>query len=158
MRSRRQHDGLCRQNKAGMISTVASPQLPVWPEMTLTPYHAKYFAHELMRRCPSDSVERFAGALVDAQVDLNPHQIEAALFAFRSPSEEVGESRTLLVMCSAFRGKADRYPNLTIKKIPKAVLARCEWGHDDYSLQIENLPKPPKKPRSFLFEEMEETA
>jgi len=73
-------------------------------------------------------------------------------------SEEVGESRTLLVMCSAFRGKADRYANLTIKKIPKAVLARCEWGHDDYSLQIENLPKPPKKPRSFLFEEMEETA
>ncbi|MHB8900168.1 MAG: site-specific DNA-methyltransferase [Thermoguttaceae bacterium] len=73
-------------------------------------------------------------------------------------SEEVGESRTLLVMCSAFRGKADRYPNLTIKKIPKAVLTRCEWGHDDYSLQIENLPKPPKKAKSFLFEEMEETA
>lgn len=58
-------------------------------------------------------------------------------------SDEVGEGRTLLVLCSAFRGKADRYPNLTIKKIPKTVLSRCEWGHDDYSLKIENLPKAP---------------
>jgi adenine-specific DNA-methyltransferase len=58
-------------------------------------------------------------------------------------SDEVGEERSLLVMCSAFRGKADRFPNLTIKKIPKTVLSRCEWGHDDYSLKIENLPKAP---------------
>ena len=53
--------------------------------MNLTPYHAKFFAHELTRRCPSDSVEKLAGALVDAQVDLNPHQVDAALFAFRPP-------------------------------------------------------------------------
>src|SRR6202162_1194088 len=50
----------------------------------LTHYHAKYFAYELTKRCPSDSAEKLAGALVDAQVDLNPHQVEAALFAFRS--------------------------------------------------------------------------
>lgn len=55
-------------------------------------------------------------------------------------SEEVGEDRTLLVCCSAFRCKADRFPNLTLKKIPKMVLSRCEWGHDDYSLNVENLP------------------
>ncbi|MDC8450208.1 MAG: site-specific DNA-methyltransferase [Nitrospira sp.] len=61
-------------------------------------------------------------------------------------SDEVGEGRTLLVMCSAFRGKPDKYPNLTIKKIPKTVLSRCEWGHDDYSLKIENLPKAPLPP------------
>jgi adenine-specific DNA-methyltransferase len=62
-------------------------------------------------------------------------------------SDEVGESRSLLVMCGAFRVKSlDEYPNLTVKKIPKAVLARCEWGHDDYSLEIENLPtRPPEK-------------
>jgi adenine-specific DNA-methyltransferase len=60
-------------------------------------------------------------------------------------SDEVGEHRTLLVMCSAFRAKADRYPNLTIKKIPTAVLSRCEWGRDDYSLKVENLPKAPPK-------------
>jgi adenine-specific DNA-methyltransferase len=61
-------------------------------------------------------------------------------------SDEVGENRSLLVMCSAFRAKADRYPNITIKKIPTAVLSRCEWGHNDYSLKVENLPKPPPKP------------
>lgn len=60
-------------------------------------------------------------------------------------SDEVGPERSLLVLCSAFRGKADRYPNLTVKKIPKQVLTRCEWGHDDYSLKVENLPKAPPK-------------
>ena len=58
-------------------------------------------------------------------------------------SDEVGADRTLLVLCTAFRGKPDRYPNLTVNKIPKQVLSRCEWGHDDYSLQVENLPKAP---------------
>jgi adenine-specific DNA-methyltransferase len=69
-------------------------------------------------------------------------------------SDEVGTGRTLLALCAAFRGKADRYPNLTIKKIPRAVLSRCEWGHDDYSLQVENLPKAPQKPgQQALFAE-----
>jgi adenine-specific DNA-methyltransferase len=65
-------------------------------------------------------------------------------------SEEVGPERTLLVLCTAFRGKSDRFPNLTVKKIPTQVLSRCEWGHDDYSLQVENLPKapPPAPPMS----------
>lgn len=61
-------------------------------------------------------------------------------------SDEVGDNRSLLICCSAFRGKRDAYPNLTVKKIPKAVLSRCEWGKDDYSLQVENLPKAPPKP------------
>lgn len=60
-------------------------------------------------------------------------------------AEEVGTEQTLLVMCSAFHGisavqAARRWPQLTLKKIPKAVLARCEWGHDDYSLNVTNLP------------------
>ncbi len=64
---------------------------------------------------------------------------------FQVLSEEVGEGRSLLVLCSAFRGvsaakAAERWPNLTIKKIPKVVLSRCEWGHDDYSLNVQNLP------------------
>jgi adenine-specific DNA-methyltransferase len=58
-------------------------------------------------------------------------------------SDEVGEDRSLLVCCSAFRTRPGAFPNLTIKKIPNAVLARCEWGHDDYSLQIKNLPSAP---------------
>jgi adenine-specific DNA-methyltransferase len=61
-------------------------------------------------------------------------------------SDEVGGERTLLVLCQAFRDKAERWTNLTVKKIPKTVLARCEWGHDDYSLQIENLPQAPPRP------------
>jgi adenine-specific DNA-methyltransferase len=61
-------------------------------------------------------------------------------------SDEVGTDRTLLVLCMAFRGKADKFSNLTVKKIPKQVLSRCEWGHDDYSLKVENLPKAPVKP------------
>lgn len=60
-------------------------------------------------------------------------------------SDEVGTDRTLLVLCLAFRGKADRYPNLTVKKIPRQVLNRAEWGHDDYSLKVENLPQAPRK-------------
>jgi adenine-specific DNA-methyltransferase len=66
-------------------------------------------------------------------------------------NDEVGQSRSLLVLCSAFRGKSDRFPNLTIKKIPNAVLKRCEWGHDDYSLRVENLPKAPPKPGQLLL-------
>ncbi len=60
-------------------------------------------------------------------------------------SEEVGPDQTLLVLCSAFRGNVDRWPNLTVKKIPNHIRARCEWGHDDYSLNVENLPKASPK-------------
>lgn len=60
-------------------------------------------------------------------------------------ADEVGTDRSLLVLCMAFRGKPN-FPNLTIKKIPKHVLDRCEWDHDDYSLQVENLPKAPPEP------------
>ena len=60
-------------------------------------------------------------------------------------SEEVGSDKTLLVMCGAFRCKADRFANLTIKKMPKAVLQHCEWAHDDYSLNVQNLPMAQKE-------------
>lgn len=66
-------------------------------------------------------------------------------------SDEVGTERSLLVLCMAFRGKAERHSNLTVKKIPKQILSRCEWGHDDYSLKVENLPKaPPPKGQGEL--------
>ena len=60
-------------------------------------------------------------------------------------SDEVGPDRSLLVLCSAFRGKASTYSNLTVKKIPNHVRTRCEWGHDDYSLNVGNLPKASPK-------------
>ena len=68
----------------------------------ITDYHAKYFAHELTKRCSSDSLEKLAGAVAGAQVDLNPHQADAALFAFNSPlskgallADEVGLGKTI---------------------------------------------------------------
>ncbi len=69
-------------------------------------------------------------------------------------SDEVGSDRTLLVLCTAFRARPDQFPNLTVKKIPKAVLSRCEYGHDDYSLQVENLSQAPPEPgQQALFAE-----
>src|SRR3979490_3188043 len=72
------------------------------PQTMSTAYHAKYFAFELTKRCASDSIEKLAAVLADAQVDLNPHQVEAALFAFRSPfskgailADEVGLGKTI---------------------------------------------------------------
>lgn len=70
--------------------------------MLTTPYHAKLFAHDLTRRSADDGADRLSSALSDAQVDLNPHQIEAALFALRNPfskgvilADEVGLGKTI---------------------------------------------------------------
>ena len=60
-------------------------------------------------------------------------------------SDEVGDKRSLLICCGAFRvKKLDDFPNLTVKKIPRAVMDKCEWGKDDYSLEIKALPTAPK--------------
>lgn len=68
----------------------------------ITQYQAKYFSHQLTLRRASDDSEKLSSALFDAQVDLNPHQIEAALFAFQSPlskgailADEVGLGKTI---------------------------------------------------------------
>lgn len=68
----------------------------------ITAYQAQYYAYDLTKRGPADSVEKLAGTLLDAQVDLNPHQVEAALFAFKSPlsngailADEVGLGKTI---------------------------------------------------------------
>lgn len=89
--------------------------------MCPTAYHAKYFAHELTKRCSSDSVEKLATALSDAQVDLNPHQIEAALFAFRSPlskgailADEVGLGKTIEAGILLAQKWAERKPRLLV--------------------------------------------
>jgi adenine-specific DNA-methyltransferase len=74
-------------------------------------------------------------------------------------SDEVGSDQSLLVCCAAFHGlgsgtsgaakASERWPNLSLKKIPKMVLARCEWGHDDYSLNVANLPMAQPEPASL---------
>lgn len=75
----------------------------------ITPHHAKYYAHELTAKKPAHLIDRLTYSLVEASVDLNPHQIEAALFALRSPlskgvilADEVGLGKTIeagLLLC-----------------------------------------------------------
>jgi SNF2 family DNA or RNA helicase len=77
----------------------------IWIQLVIrkpNEHHAKYYAYELTKRCPSDSLEKLAGAVASAQVDLNPHQVDAALFAFQSPlskgallADEVGLGKTI---------------------------------------------------------------
>jgi ERCC4-related helicase len=85
-------------------SSFDSDEAGAWKEVlwNTTDYQSKYFAHELTRRFGPDSPERLAGAVAGAQVDLNPHQVDAALFAFRSPfakgallADEVGLGKTI---------------------------------------------------------------
>lgn len=70
--------------------------------LSFTDYQAKYFALELIKRSSARDVNKIASSLLDAQVDLNPHQLEAALFAFKSPisngvilADEVGLGKTI---------------------------------------------------------------
>ena len=51
----------------------------------ITKYHAKYYAYSLTLKHPSHSLQKLTAVLGGARVDLNPHQVEAALFAFNSP-------------------------------------------------------------------------
>ena len=73
-------------------------------------------------------------------------------------SEDVGEGRSLLILCAAFRGNADLWPNLTLRKIPNHIRSKCEWGKDDYSLNVANLPMaepepaPPPPAQGGLFD------
>lgn len=99
-----------------------------------TDYHAKYFAHELTRRCASDSMEKLASVLADAQVDLNPHQVEAALFAFRNPfskgailADEVGLGKTIEAGLLLLQNWAERKRSLLV--IVPANL-RKQWSQE----------------------------
>src|ERR1700733_2923953 len=109
--------------------------------MNLTPYQAKYFAHELTKRCASDSAEKLAGAVASAQVDLNPHQVDAALFAFSSPlskgallADEVGLGKTIEAGLVISQKWAERKRKILI--ITPANL-RKQWSqelHDKFFL------------------------
>ena len=99
-----------------------------------TAYHAKYFAYELTKRCASDSMEKLAASLADAQVDLNPHQVEAALFAFRSPlskgailADEVGLGKTIEAGILLSQRWAERKRKILII-VPAAL--RKQWHQE----------------------------
>ena len=100
-------------------------------QLTLTPHHAKYFAHDLTRLATS-GMDRLSMALFDAAVDLNPHQIEASLFALQSPlsngvilADEVGLGKTIeagIVLCQMW---AERKRRLLVI-CPAAI--RKQWA------------------------------
>lgn len=85
--------------------------------MSLTAHHAKYYAYDLTRRAAS-GMDRLSMALFDASVDLNPHQIEAALFALQNPlskgvilADEVGLGKTIeagIVLCQSWAERRRR--------------------------------------------------
>jgi SNF2 family DNA or RNA helicase len=119
--------------------------------MHLTDYHAKYFAYELTKRCSSDSIEKLAGALVNTQVDLNPHQVEAALFPFKSPlskgallADEVGLGKTIEAGLVISQKWAERKRRILI--ITPANL-RKQWHQE-----IQNLERRQRKLREDIFE------
>ncbi len=98
----------------------------------ITSYHAKYFAHELTKRCSSDSLEKLSSTLSNAQVDLNPHQIEAALFAFKSPlskgailADEVGLGKTIEAGLVLSQKWAERKRNILLI-VPASL--RKQWN------------------------------
>ena len=132
-----------------LLSILNFTEIPI--AIMNTPYHAKYYASELLRRSASSSTEKLSMSLFDASVDLNPHQIEAALFAFRSPlskgvllADEVGLGKTIeagLVLCQYW---AERKRKLIV--VCPASL-RKQW-----SLELEekfNLPSVIMEAKSF---------
>src|SRR3989338_9018501 len=99
-----------------------------------TDYHAKYFAYELTKRCPSDSLEKLSVTLSNAQVDLNPHQVEVALFAFRSPlskgavlADEVGLGKTIEAGIVISQKWAERKRKILII-VPSSL--RKQWNQE----------------------------
>ena len=100
--------------------------------MHVTDYHAKYFAHELTRRFSSDRLEKLAVTFAGAQVDINPHQVDAALFAFQSPlskgallADEVGLGKTIeagLVIAQKWAERARRILVITPANLRKQWL------------------------------------
>src|SRR4030067_2506617 len=100
----------------------------------ITDQHAKYFAYELPNRCASNSLEKLSSTLSNAQVDLNPHQIEAALFAFRSPlskgailADEVGLGKTIEAGIVISQKCAERKRRILII-VPSSL--RKQWNQE----------------------------
>lgn len=101
----------------------------------LTDYHAKYIAYDLTRRCPPDSAEKLAGAVASAQVDLNPHQVDAALFAFASPlskgallADEVGLGKTIKAGLVMSQRWAEHKRRILVITPSSALSPSGAWG------------------------------
>ena len=114
----------------------------------MTPYHAKYYAHELSRT-GGEGVDRLGRALFDATVELNPHQIEAAMFALRSPlskgvllADEVGLGKTIeagLVLCQSWAENRRKLLVITPASLRKQWALELE---EKFNLPSASMPTP----------------
>lgn len=113
---------------------------------SLTPHQAKLFARELLRHSPAGETSRIGSALLDAQVDLNPHQVEAALFACKNPlsrgvilADEVGLGKTIEAGLVISQRWAERRRRILI--IVPANL-RKQWHQELQTKRIETGTTP----------------
>lgn len=116
-----------------------------WDNYIINPeYNAEMLAEAMCKHfgftyAPSDSIYWMHGYSSENDfIYVTTQQLSREIL--QRISDEVGDERTLLICCKVFRAGENEFPNLTLKKIPNAVLGRCEWDRDDYSLQIQNLP------------------
>jgi hypothetical protein len=124
--------------------------------MRLTDYHAKYFAHDLTRRAAS-GMERLSMSLFDAAVDLNSHQIEAALFALESPlskgvilADEVGLGKTIADVALDLDGA------LPAGTVDSGICGpRYSASHAPMCQRIEKSPHPTPRPRPLIVDGLE---
>ena len=100
----------------------------------MTPFHAKYWAHLLTLKGSSGSVENLSRSIANSRVDLNPHQVEAALFALRSPlsrgailADEVGLGKTIEAGIVLAQRWAERKRHILL--IVPAIL-RKQWQQE----------------------------
>ena len=121
-----------------------------WGNLTINAdYNAAMMSEALCKQhgytyAPSDSVFWQQGYATERSFLYATTQ-NLSLEQLQSLAEEVGEHRSLLIIAAAWRGisaeeASRRWPNLTLKKIPNSILNLCEWGKDDYSLNVANLP------------------
>ncbi|MDR4504914.1 MAG: DEAD/DEAH box helicase [Candidatus Scalindua sp.] len=117
----------------------------------ITDYHAKYYAHDLLKSSTEDGIEKISRSLFDAAVDLNPHQIEAALFALKSPlskgvvlADEVGLGKTIEASIALCQYWAERKRKLLVV-CPASI--RKQW-----SIELEekfNIPSVILESRTY---------
>ena len=115
-----------------------------WDNYIINPeYNAEMLAEAMCKHLgftyePSDSIYWVHGHSTEADfIYVTTQNLTREML--QAISDEVGNERTLLICCKAFRAGKNEFPNLTLEKIPNAILKRCEWDKDDYSLQVENL-------------------
>ena len=111
----------------------------------ITPYHVKYFAWDLTRHAP-EGLDRLSMSLFDAKVDLNFHQIEAALFALRSPlskgvilADEVGLGKTIeagLVICQYWAERQRHRQQQEIFKVEDEIMTKRDALIDDLEKRL----------------------